>query len=141
VINSEEDPSIPTNEAPFAEIRRLGRRQRANQRNEHWRWFQVEFLTDVEQNVTDVASELAELHQHAQNPLAASAAARKGLQTSPLDRTLRTVHLSAEAARGPAHLQSAWEDVQRVFENEAEPYDHVDDDLRRHYQDLLADTG
>jgi hypothetical protein len=128
-------------EAPFAEIRRLGRRQRANQRNEHWRWFQVEFLTDVEQNVTDVASELAELHQHAQNPLAASAAARKGLQTSPLDRTLRTVHLSAEAARGPAHLQSAWEDVQRVFENEAEPYDHVDDDLRRHYQDLLADTG
>jgi hypothetical protein len=128
-------------EPPFAEIRRVGRKQRARQRNEHWRWFQVEFLADVEQNVTDVASELAELYQQDQNPIAASAVARKGLQTSPLDRTLRTVHLSAEAARGPSHLQSAWEDVQRVFENEAEPYDHVDDDLRRHYQDLLVDTG
>ena len=128
-------------EAPFAEIRRVSRRQRANQRDEHWRWFQVEFLVDVEGTVTDVAGELAELYEQAGDHLAASAAARKGLQTSPLDRTLRVVHLSAEAARGPAQLQQAWEDVQRVFETEAEPYDRVDDQLRRHYLGLLSDAG
>jgi hypothetical protein len=31
--------------------------------------------------------------------------------------------------------------VQRVFETEAEPYDRVDDELRRHYHDLLSDAG
>ena len=128
-------------EPPFAEIRRVSRRQRANQRDEHWRWFQVEFLVDVERTVTDVAGELAELYEQAGDHVAASAAARKGLQTSPLDRTLRVVHLSAEAARGPAQLQLAWEDVQRVFETEAEPYDRVDEELRRHYHDLLSDAG
>lgn len=128
-------------EPPFAEIRRVSRKQRANQRDEHWRWFQVESLVDVEQTVTDVASELAELYEQAGDHLAASAAARKGLQTSPLNRTLRVVHLSAEASRGPAQLQQAWEDVQRVFETEAEPYDRVDEELRRHYHNLLSDTG
>jgi hypothetical protein len=132
---------LVADEPPFAEIRRVSRRQRANQRDEHWRWFQVEFLGDVERTVTDVAGELAELHEQAGDHLAASAAARKGLQTSPLDRTLRVVHLSAEAARGPAQLQLAWEDVQRVFETEAEPYDRVDEELRRHYHDLLSDAG
>jgi hypothetical protein len=41
----------------------------------------------------------------------------------------------------PTQLQLAWKEVERVFESEGEPYEHVDDELRQHYRDLLHDVG
>ena len=128
-------------EPPFAEIRRVSQRQRTTHRDAHWRWFEVEFLTDIERTITDIAGELAELHERAGDHRAASMAARKGLEISPLDRPLRSVHLSAEAAQGPTQLQFAWQETVRVFEAHGEPYDQVDVDLRRHYLLLLDETG
>jgi hypothetical protein len=128
-------------ETPLAETRRLGRQARRRNRIEYWRWFQIELLGEIERAVTDMARELAELYEQAGDHQAASATSRRGLKISPLDRDLTISLLSAEAAQGTTQLQLAWKEVERVFESEGEPYDHVDDELRQHYRDLLDDVG
>ena len=128
-------------ETPLAETRRLGQQARRRNRIDYWRWFQLEILGDIERTVTDIARDLADLYEQVGDHQAASATSRRGLRISPLDRDLRTTLLSAEAAQGPTQLQLAWKEVERVFETEGEPYDHLDDQLRRHYLDLLDDVG
>jgi LysM domain len=128
-------------ETPLAETRRLGQQARRRNRIEYWRWFHIEILGEIERAVTDIARDLADLHEQAGDHQAASATSRRGLQISPLDRDLTISLLSAEAAQGPTQLQLAWKEVERVFETEGEPYDHLDNELRQHYLDLLDDVG
>ena len=128
-------------ETPLAETRRLGQKARRRNGIDYWRWFQLEILGDIERTVTDIARDLADLYEQVGDHQAASATSRRGLRISPLDRDLRTTLLSAEAAQGPTQLQLAWKEVERVFETEGEPYDHLDDQLRRHYLDLLDDVS
>ena len=49
----------------------------------HWRWFEVEFLTDIERTITDIAGELAELHEQPATMARPGKAGRKGLSQSP----------------------------------------------------------
>ena len=71
-------------------------------------------------------------------------AARCGLRVSPLNSELCAELLTAEhAIGGPRAAEKAWEEIERAFRDNAEPYDVVPPGLRHAFNQLarVAQSG
>ena len=139
--------SLLGDEAPFAEIRRRAtdarRRPAGGGESEHWRWVDIEH-PDLENDVVDAAYWLAALANTQGRHHEARRAARCGLRVSPLNSELCAELLTAEhAIGGPRAAEKAWEEIERAFRDNAEPYDVVPPGLRHAFNQLarVAQSG
>ena len=137
--------SLVGDEAPFAEVRRRStdarRRPNGGGEAEHWRWVDIEH-SSIDDDVADTAAWTAKFANEYGRHHEARVAARLGLKVSPVREDLCEELLKAENALGGARaVQKAWDDIERSFEDHAEPYDVVPSELRHTYNSLVTSWG